>query len=133
MLKLAEVSEDTYNDYPELKDHVGNASVTELEILHAVLKPLHKGTERDPKKHADYYDKARHAFFFLRDGSYLRQIPSDPPLLRKTYTNEWIVNPEERVKEDALLRTWREIQIPDTEDPCTLIVHTGIPMPQPLK
>ena len=115
--KVAEVSGETYKDYPELKDHVGNASVTELEILHAVLEPLHKGNKRDPKKHADYYDKARHAFFFLRDDSYLRQIPSDPPLLRKTYTNEWIVNPEERGKEDASLRTWREIQIPDTGRP----------------
>ena len=115
--KVEEVSGETYKDYPELKDHVGNASVTELEILHAVLNPLHKGAGRDPKKHADYYDKARHAFFFLRDDSYLRQIPSDPPLLRKTYTNEWIVNPEERVKEDASLRTWREIQIPDTGRP----------------
>lgn len=88
MPKAPEISGETYKDYPELKDHVGNAFVTELEILHAVLNPLHKGNKRDPGKHADYYDKARHAFFFLRDDSDLHQIPSDLPLLGKTYTNE---------------------------------------------
>lgn len=103
-----EISEETYLRFPELASHAGAASITELEILHAIIKPLHNGIKYDEKKSAEKYDKVEHAFFYLRDDSYLKDIPTVPPLLRETYTNEGIDDPVERERHDRELNQWRE-------------------------
>jgi WD40 repeat protein len=108
------VSDETLASFPELAFHIGKASVTELEILHALIRPLHGHTPRDPAKSAEYYEHAKHAYFYLRDPSYLDQLPADPPLLRRTYTNEWLTNQAERAENDAELKRWREETIPAT-------------------
>lgn len=111
-----DVSSATLEGFPALKDYLGNASVTEMEILHALVNPLHRGKVRDPKRPSEFYEPARHAFFYLRDDSYLNQLPADPPQLCQTYTNEG-VETEERAKHDVQLQQWREEKIPATGCP----------------
>ena len=38
-----DISSATYEEYPGLEKYVGDASVTEMEILHALVDPLHRG------------------------------------------------------------------------------------------
>jgi hypothetical protein len=102
-----EVSAETYERFPELQKHIGNASITELEILHALIDPLHRGVSYDPKKPEKKYEKAEHAFFYLRDASYLAGMPAEPPMLRETYTNEGIEDPAEKKRHDEELNRWR--------------------------
>ena len=100
-----EIDPATCTAYPELKGYVGAASVTEMEILHAVVNPLNDSA------------RAEHAFFYHRDPSYLKDLSADPPFLRNTYTNEGIEDPEARAKADADLRSWLEDTIPRTRRP----------------
>ena len=79
---------NTYKIISEIGGYAGNASVTEMEILHALIDPFHKNQPRDEDKKEEYYEPVKHAFFYLRDDSYLKSLPSSPDLLRKTYTNE---------------------------------------------
>lgn len=102
-----EVSADTYDHFPELRNYIEKSSITELEILHALITPLHRGIKYDEKKLDEKYEKVQHAFFYLRDGSYLDKIPAEPLLLRETYTNEG-EKPEDRVRHDQELEKWRE-------------------------
>jgi cell division protein FtsZ len=103
----AEISAETYDRFPELRSYTGNESITELEIRHALIKPLHRGVRYDPKKPEEKYEKVKHAFFYLRDDSYLAGMPAEPPLLRETYTNEGIEDPVEREGHDKELNKWR--------------------------
>jgi hypothetical protein len=103
-----EISKETYERFPELAGLAGTASITELEILHALIKPLHNGVKYDEKKPDEKYQKVDYAFFYLRDGSYLKDIPTVPPLLRETYTNEGIDDSVERERHDDELNKWRE-------------------------
>jgi hypothetical protein len=64
-----DVSKETCDTFKDLKGFLGNASVTEHEILHAVINPL------------NYQDRAKYSFFYLRDDSYLKDLPDNPPLL----------------------------------------------------
>lgn len=56
-----EIHPRTLKAFPELRQHIGKASVTELEILHAILRPLHGDAPRDPARDPDYYRPADHA------------------------------------------------------------------------
>jgi WD40 repeat protein len=70
-----DISAETFTDFPRLSEHLG-CSVTELEILHALLDPLHK----------HHVEAAKYAFFFLRQPDYLESITYPP--LRAIFTNE---------------------------------------------
>ena len=107
----------TLEEFPALKEYTGKNSVTEMEILHALIDPLHRGKQRDLKKPKEYYDPVNHAFFFLRDDDYLVQFPSTPPLLRQIYTNEAILDKTERNVQNIELNHWRNIQIPKSDRP----------------
>ena len=107
-----EIHPRTLEAFPELRQHIGKASVTELEILHAILRPLHGDAPRDPARDPDYYSPADHAFFYLRDPSYLGSLPADPPELMAAYTNAGGDDPARRAHDDAELRRWREVEIP---------------------
>ncbi len=77
-----EIAPETFRNFAGLGNAVErSASVTEMEVLHALLRdPFDRGAgTRLP---------AEHAFFYLRDPGYLAQVPSDPPALRRTYTDE---------------------------------------------
>ncbi len=72
-----DISPATIAQFPSLADVVRDErpSVTELEIRHAVLSPFHvQGNRSAP---------AQHAFFYLRDPSYLGELPAR---LRDVYT-----------------------------------------------
>lgn len=103
-----EISQQTLRVYPDLSRYAGEASVTEMEILHALVHPMHGNGQ---------YDPAEHSFFYLRDPSYLSQLPGDPPQLRWIFTNEGIVDPVERRKQDQVLQHWRQSVIPKTARP----------------
>jgi WD40 repeat protein len=100
-----DVSKKTCETFKDLKGLLGNVSVTELEILHAAINPLNEK------------DRAQYSFFYLRDDSYLKDLPDDPPLIRKTYTNENILDLTERELADNELKIWREEKIPETGRP----------------
>jgi WD40 repeat protein len=106
-----DISAETFENYPDLERFAGDASVTELEILHAYMNPLHRG------KAGAEYARAEHSFFYLRQPEYLAALPPDPPQLRAVYTNE---GSADSARDDAQLRRWREVEIPRTGRP----VHT---------
>jgi len=109
--KISDISEETFNEFPGLQEYAGVDSVTEMEIRHALIEPLHKGIRVEKKPDDRYYKKADHAFFYLREKSYLAQLPGDPPQLREIYTNESIENEAERSLADRQLKHWREVEI----------------------
>lgn len=115
--KLDEISTETYDSLPELRSVVGSASITEMEILHALISPFHQSVARDPRRTVEYYKRAKYAFFYLRSPSYLNQLPNDPFQLREIYTNDWVENHEGRQKHDAALTRWREQEIQNTNRP----------------
>lgn len=115
--KEDEVSAETFAAFPDLRSVVGAASVTEMEILHALINPFHQSLPRNDPKLPKKYERAKYSFFFLRDASYLDQLPGDPPILRETYTNEWIEDPAERAEQDLALKRWREVDIPRSHRP----------------
>jgi WD40 repeat protein len=98
-----DVSKDTCETYKDLKGLLGNASVTELEILHAAVNPLNNK------------ERSKYSFFYLRDDSYLKDLPDNPPLIRKTYTNEGIQDKSERAIANKELMIWRDEKIPKTK------------------
>ncbi|MGA3359873.1 MAG: DUF4062 domain-containing protein [Halobacteriota archaeon] len=103
--KKDEIDPDTCTAFPDLKNYIGAASITEMEILHAVIDPMNK------KERAD------RSFFYLRDPSYLKDLPDEPEFIRNTYTNEGIANPIDRERADEELRDLREVIIPKTHRP----------------
>jgi WD40 repeat protein/Cdc6-like AAA superfamily ATPase len=114
--ELEDISAETFAEFPGLCEYAGTDSVTEMEIRHALFEPLHRG-HRSPKKPEDrYYHKADHAFFYLRDDSYLDQLPDDIPQLRRVFTNESIDDVSERMEADRQLNHWREVEIRQNSD-----------------
>ena len=83
-----------------------------MEILHALVNPLHGGRVRDPKKPGEFYEASKYAFFYLRENTYLDQLPADPPQLRQTYTNEAVEATQEREQQIKELNEWRDKKIP---------------------
>ncbi len=110
-----DISSETYQEFSKISQYAGNASVTEMEILHALIDPFHRAKRLGfihNKKSG--FDPVQHALFYLRDNTYLDSLPSFPGLLRKTFTNEWIENQTERQIADTELKRWRERLIPAT-------------------
>ena len=106
-----DISANTFEEFPGLRQYAGVDSVTEMEIRHALIEPLHQGVRVEKKPEDRYYKKVDHAFFYLRENTYLPQLPDDPPQLREIYTNEGIENDEERSTADRQLTHWREVEI----------------------
>lgn len=61
--KENDVNSKTLELFPELQKYLGNSSITELEVLHALIHPLSKGTP-----------PVDHARFYFRNKDYLKQI-----------------------------------------------------------
>jgi hypothetical protein len=67
---LGDVSAETLEKYRGLSSAIAEErSVTELEVLHAVLAPFVGGEARVA---------ADQSFFYLRDADYLKDMPADP-------------------------------------------------------
>lgn len=109
-----DISDETYRDFPELleKHYSGNASVTEMEILHALIDPLHNGMIERANGERQPAGPVEHAFFFLREPGYLESVKHES--LLDIYTNRAEQNPREA---DAQLARWRQEIIPGTGRP----------------
>ncbi len=90
-----DISEETVKTYPGLKDAITKgASVTELEILHSVLSPfLSPETIKE-----EGYHPSKYAYFYLRDDSYLKDLPDKPSYLRSIYSDTEKEDEQEREK-----------------------------------
>jgi hypothetical protein len=113
--KHDEISEATFRDFKKLNDekYVGTASVTEMEILHALIDPLHYGLRKSDDGKETKCNPTEHAFFYLRKPDYLEELPES---LRGIYTN---IEEEDAYTADNELNKWREQTIPNSERPVT--------------
>ena len=74
------LSPDTYERFQGLKPVVDDySSVTEIEVLHALLRPFPAGNEGARLAPSEY------SFFYFRRPSYLFFLPKQPSLLLRTY------------------------------------------------
>ena len=77
---LGDVSAETLARYPGLKAAiVEQRSVTELEVLHAVVAPFVGGKAKVA---------ADQSFFYLREPGYLEEMPAEPAQLQRIYSDE---------------------------------------------
>jgi len=93
------ISEDTFDRFPDLRDALHPAaSVTELEIRHAILKPF---ASRDSRNSLDFveYQPSECAFFYSRDPGYLRDLRDVPRQLLCTYTDE--IGPDDEADSES--------------------------------
>ncbi len=97
-----EIAPETFENFAGLGRAVQeNASVTEMEVLHALLR---EPFDQDAGKRLP----TEHAFFYLREPGYLMDLPSDPPELQRTYSDEAepdAVNPAFLLDKQRQLRT----------------------------
>jgi WD40 repeat protein len=109
-----DISGKTLETYPQLEARLGEErSVTELEILHAVVKPF----RADREAAAGGYVPAEHAFFYFRDPSYLNEMPAELHYLRRVFTDEAESDPERRRFLLERLKELKELTIPLTGRP----------------
>lgn len=110
-----DVSDETKRRFPNLikNSFLGNHSITEMEILHALIDPLHNGTFFNKKDNTTKDGSAvEHAFFFLRENDYLKDIRH--PDLEYVYTNK---GDADQATADKELERWRNEKIPTTGRP----------------
>ncbi|MGB8293954.1 MAG: DUF4062 domain-containing protein, partial [Polyangia bacterium] len=75
-----DVSAETLARYPGLQSAIAEQrSVTQLEVLHAVVAPFVGG---EAKLAAD------RSFFYLREPDYLKEMPAEPAQLKRIYSDE---------------------------------------------
>ena len=72
-----DISSETIDEYPEIEHIIGQNSVTEMEIEHALLSPM---------KHNEKFEKpVTHALFYFRNPDYLDKLTNAQ---KKIFTNE---------------------------------------------
>ncbi len=64
--RAEDINPETLEAFPELRSHIGSASVTEMEVIHALLQPMVPAVA-----------PVRHARFYFRDGSYAKELHSE--------------------------------------------------------
>ncbi|HJX51461.1 MAG TPA: DUF4062 domain-containing protein, partial [Polyangia bacterium] len=96
-----DVAAETSGAYPHIAGALGAASVTEMEIQHSTVAGKHVSD----------------AFFYLREPSYLADLPADPAQLRqRIYTDEAEEDATERkdklrvLREQKILKTGRPVR-----------------------
>jgi WD40 repeat protein len=99
----SDVSAQTLEQFPGLKEkgYLGNYSITEMEIEHALLAPmlsLVDGVRHTPEPDTD-------AFFYFRDDDYLSALPTAH---RAVFTNEAIIDEAGRLDANANLESWKQ-------------------------
>lgn len=99
-----DIAKTTFEKIPEINNYVGNYSVTEMEIIHALINPL---AMRDESTNTvKKPEKVRNAFFLFRDFSYLDTIKKENPKLLNIYTNILSQFPEE---DDKSLTSFKKL------------------------
>lgn len=63
--RMEDINPETLEAFPELRKHIGSASVTEMEVIHALLQPMLSAAP------------VRHARFYFRDSSYTKALHSE--------------------------------------------------------
>ncbi len=102
--KKNDIAKSTFEKIPEINYYVGNYSVTEMEIIHALINPLAMMDENtDTIKKPE---KVRNAFFLFRDPSYLEAIKEQNPKLLNIYTNKLSEFPKE---DDKSLESFKNL------------------------
>ncbi len=76
-----DISENTYKNYPCIEEYVGKCSVTEMEIEHALLRPMLRIADGNNI----VQQPVKHALFFFRSDPFTNIALSD--VQRKIYTN----------------------------------------------
>ena len=61
-----DINPETLEAFPELRSHIGQASVTEMEVIHALLQPMIPSAA-----------PVRHARFYFRDDAYTKSLHSE--------------------------------------------------------
>ncbi|MDR0272805.1 MAG: DUF4062 domain-containing protein, partial [Clostridiales bacterium] len=109
-----DIDPETKNKFDKLDKYKGS-SITEIEITHARIDPLHNGKFFDSQ--GKEYDGSivEHSFFYLRKDDYLKNLPDGER--KYIYTNATPENSESEKAEDEKLKEWREIKIPATMRP----------------
>jgi WD40 repeat protein len=97
-----EIGKETMEIFPLLKNHIGE-SVTEMEITHALIDPLHNGTFFDEEHTAHDGSAIEYAFFYQRNKSYLKDISFADT--KAIYEND-----NDKPK-------WNELKIPEDKTP----------------
>ena len=98
-----EISNETFDKFPNLKKEAGKRSITELEIIHAI------------KSFSDNHISQKsinNPLFFFRESDYLKNATATVPELKKIYTNysnEKSINQIET--EDAILSGFKNEMI----------------------
>ena len=98
-----DISEETVNRYKDIKEYESR-SATEMEIEHALLRPLKEFLENDEDKQ---HLPTTHSLFFIRDKSSLNDI-SDAQ--KRVYTNYELVDIE---KGEFDLKTAKFVNLSD--------------------
>ena len=80
-----DIADETFAKFSGLTEAVADQrSVTDLEVLHAVARPFH-----DVKTRAERgWHPADHAFFYLRNDTYMEEIAQSSALLRRIYSDD---------------------------------------------
>jgi len=99
----SDVSEKTLEDFPRLESSLEKMiSITEMEILHAIVQPYN-----EPKPQIGNDEHTQHAFFYLRDDDYLKDLPDSPAKLKKIYADADKSRELKRLKEEIISATGR--------------------------
>jgi Domain of unknown function (DUF4062) len=68
------ISDKTFDEFPDLRSELHpTASITELEIRHAIFRPLAARDPENPRR-LIRYNLAKHAFFYFREPDYLEEL-----------------------------------------------------------
>jgi hypothetical protein len=100
-----DISENTYKNYPGLAEYIGKSSVTEMEIEHALLRPMLRMVEGK----CFVPQPVNHALFFFRNNPFSDSVLSD--VQRAIYTNAaaedpWLADAELSSFKEKVLKEW---------------------------
>jgi WD40 repeat protein len=103
--RRGDLADQTLRDFPGLEKVIEAASVTEMEILHSCVEPMSKQA------------RTEHAFFCLRQPTYVAKLPEKPAQLRRIYSDEVEADPKSRAFLLAKLAELRDEKIQNTRRP----------------
>jgi WD40 repeat protein len=110
----ADISEETFADFPGLEAAVQRgASITELEVRHALISPFHSPETIETR----HYHPAKHSFFYSRDEGCLEELPPEPRYLRRIYDDA--EEADEAVRQELVMKREALMQaVADSRRPC---------------
>lgn len=102
----SDVSGKTLEDFPRLESSLEKMiSITEMEILHAIVNPYN---EEKPQIGSSTHTE--HAFFYLREDDYLKDLPDSPAKLKKIYADADKTRELKHLKEEIISETGRPVR-----------------------